>query len=284
MASLAERSLVRLSGTMPDFPGATYADKLAAGRAQAEQALRKYVPDFKFDLAAAEAAMADIDAWAERNGEQLGDAIDPTVNTGDDLPENMRLQMGAKRAQSFIVASFTLAAAGIGPWRSGRIAAIAGGGGTQIADTYVGQDWAIDDAEMRLQTFGLIVGLEQRGQLGPIFAPATAMGALAVGTIILITIVVAIVAAAIVLFVLYDRQMARNNELMRDICLEAQKQGDERTVAECVKATQDLQTTPLSSFAAEAGKVLAAGLLLYAAVRFVVLPALEKKQQQRRLG
>lgn len=243
MPSLAELSLARIRGRLPEFPGATLPQQLEAGLGQAEAALRKYVPDFRFDVAAAEATMRHVDAWAQRNQQALSEALQ---QSGDELPAALHLALGsAEQVQQFVLASFTLAAAGLGPWRAGEVARLVGAGEQPRA-------WAEQDAESRLQTVGLIVRMEQDGELEAIFRPAQAaagVGGLPAAAVVWIVIAAVFLAAVVITALYLMQRLEVNNRLMRDICQRAQEEGDTEVVKECIKATRDLQV----SFMEEAG-------------------------------
>ena len=266
MSVLAQLSLDRISSRLPEFPGDTLPAKLAAGRSEAERILRGYVPDFSFDVDEAERVARTIDAWTARNEESLAAAL---ASTNDDLPEALWLTLGrADQVGQFIIASFTLAAAGLGPWQSGDVARAVGVG--EHAES-----WAYIDAESRLQTFGVIVALEQEGRLEVIFrptpeniAPTSGAGALPLAAWVAIVIVAVIAAAAVVAIVYLNRRLTLNNRLMRDLCQEAERRGDRETVRKCIEATRDLQVSVLDDMGS---KIVGVALVLggaYLALKF----------------
>jgi hypothetical protein len=263
MSVLAELSLQRIASRLPDFPGSTIPEKLASGRAEAERVLRKYVPDFAFDVTEAEQVTRTVDAWSARNERSLSDAMTQSDNQ---LPQALQLAMGSSaQVRQFLIASFTLAAAGLGPWLSGDMARAVGEGEH-------GQAWAEMDAESRLQTFGIIVAMERDGQLQEVMAPqgVSGMGALPAAAWVVIVIVTVILAAAVVTTIYLNRRLTLNNRLMRDLCERAEARGDRQAVIECIKATKDLQI----SFLDDVGSKLMTGLLVlggaYLAVRYGV--------------
>lgn len=261
MSVLAHLSMQRISSRLPDFPGSTIPEKLASGRAQAEQALRKYVPDFAFDVAEAEQVTRTVDAWAARNEQSLSDAM---AQSNNQLPTALHLAMGSSsQVRDFVIASFTMAAAGLGPWLSGDVARAVGEGEHVEA-------WAEMDAESRLQTFGIIVALEREGELEEVMAPksVTGVGALPAAAWVVVVIATVIFAAAVVTTIYLNRRLTLNNRLMRDLCERAEARGDREAVLECIKATKDLQI----SFLDDVGSKLMTGLLIlggaYLAVRY----------------
>lgn len=274
--SLAELAQARLSLNLPVFAGSTLAEQLVNGRNAALTALRKYVPDFTFDIGAADAAMRSIDAWAERNNDALSQAMQ---QSGNDLVEEIRLELGSDRAQAFLLASFTSAAWGLGPWHAGEIDRIATTPGSAL-----GPVWAAQDAEQRLQVFGSIVRMDEDGRLAQVFVPPSSVsGGLGVAPIIIWALVIGTVAlaAVVIYFVVADRRIQANNAIMRDLCLEAQKRGDTAVVNSCIEATRDLQTMPLEGLSSNLLKLALVLGLVYVGVRWG-LPWLTKKSRGER--
>lgn len=253
MADLQQLALLRLKASgLPVFPGASIPEQLAHGRAEARSALSKYVPVLKFDLAQARDVMSQVDAWVERN---KGDLANSMASPETDLPLWLQLNMGnGRRVQQWIIANFTQAAAGMGPWDSGKIAEL-------VADPNSGvtQAWAEGDAQARLDAFAMIVKLEQDGDLRYIFeGPNNGAGALGAAPLLVWAVVVTVVAlAAVVATYFYvARRLEINNALMNDLCLQAQKEGDAATVQKCIEATRDIQIdTPWAGLTKEIGSV-----------------------------
>jgi hypothetical protein len=252
MADLAQLALARIQGSLPSFPGASLPEQLQNGRTQAHAILLKYVPALRFDLDAARDVMSEVNAWAERNQEQLSDAM---RSPETDLPRWMQLNMGsAERVQQWVIANFTVAAAGMGPWESGKVAAEVANPSSNISDS-----WAKADAESRLQSFGLIVKMEQDGDMAYIFTgPNAASGFGALPALIVWAIVVTVVglAAVVVTYLFLAKRLEVNNAIMRDLCQKAQAEGDQATVEKCIQATRDIQAIdPFSAAVSELGKV-----------------------------
>jgi len=252
MSTLAQLSLQRVSQALPEFAGTTLPEKLAAGRAAAEASLSKYAGKLSFDVAEAQAVARRVDAWAQRNEQDLSEAM---LKTSNDLPAAMQLAMGSSiEVQQFLIASFTLAAAGMGPWSSGAVAR-----SVEVGEH--AEAWAMLDAESRLQTFGLIVRMEADGDLEAIFRPPSAAAGLGGWPVALIIVATVIFAAAVVTYVYLNRRLELNNRLMRELCERAQKRGDRATVEECIKATRDLQVSAFD----DVGSKLLTGLLIVGA-------------------
>ena len=251
MADLAQLALARIRGSLPAFPGASLPEQLQNGRDQAHATLLRYVPELRFDLDAARDVMSQVNAWAERNQEQLSEAMQ---SPDTDLPRWMQLNMGsADRVQQWVIANFTVAAAGLGPWQSGKVAAEVANPGSNISE-----GWAKADAESRLQSFGLIVKMEQDGDLAYIFQGPSAMGLGALPALIVWAIVVVVVglAAVVVTYLFLAKRLEVNNAIMRDLCEKAQAEGDHATVEQCLQATRDIQAIdPFSAAVSELGKV-----------------------------
>ena len=221
MSELSELSLTRVQYSLPDFPGADLRAKLESGRAAAEAALRKQLPDFKFDPDEALRVMHTIDAWAERNTEALAAAMKQPQN---DLPTSLHTTLGSnKQVADFLVASFTLAAAGLGPWMGyGVHEAVLAGEQSEF--------WARIDAQTRLQSFGMIVKLDNDGHLGPIMHGESGTAGLGIAPVVWVGImaVVTVFFAAVILTYLYNnRRLELNNELLAKMCLKAQADKNE---------------------------------------------------------
>jgi hypothetical protein len=263
MATLTQLSFARVasSGNLPVFAGATTREKLLNGRAAAKAVLLKYVPNFKFDVEDARDTMSQVDGWIERNRVDLEKAMQDQKST---LPRHLCISMGsAYQVQQWIIANYTVAAAGLGPWDSGKVQEL-------VADplSEVSAGWATQDASMRLNLFAMIVKLDLDGELGSIFNPpdnpsstdpcgTSGLGA-AVTTSVIVAIIIAFTAlAAVVIYLAFDsRRVQRNNDLMSKICLKAQKDGDTNTVHKCVSALKDIQVkSPFGDLAGELGKV-----------------------------
>jgi hypothetical protein len=279
MANLAQLALNRVQHQLPVFPGGTVREQLVNARSQVHAILLKYVPDLKFDVAEARDVMSQVNAWVERNRQDLEEAMQSSAATLPEFTEStgkpdMALNMGSsERVQQWVIAEFTIAAEGLGPWEAGKIDSLA-------ADPYsdVSQRWAEDDAQLRLNTFGMLVKMENEGELAYIFQGpqqgVQGFGFLPVWAIIVIAIGLA---AVVAYFYLESRKIELNNRLMADICKRAQDEGDSSTVAMCIKATRDLQkSTPWNQLIEQAGKValyLGGGYLIF---RYALPWALDK--------
>lgn len=223
---------------LPLIPGATVVDRLANGRAVAQTILLKYRPNMSFSATEASRAVRDVEVWQNRNSAELELAMDSSSSS---LPEAIRLGMSRKAAQDYVIAVFTQAALGMGPWTSGKIAAIVASG----YDPAVDAPWARDDADARLAIFAGIAKLEETGYLAKLFSKDEALG----NPAIIAGVVVAVVLVA-ALFIYYNfaaKKLELNNRVMADLCRRAQEQGDKATVDECVKQSAGLQKDPLAT-------------------------------------
>jgi hypothetical protein len=261
MADLKQAALARLRAEgLPQFTGVTVPDQLQNGRDQARAVLLKYVPALKFDLIEARDVMSHVDAWVERNQEDLAAVMGaPEKN----LPQWLQTQLGnSQQVQQWVIANFTVAAAGMGPWMSGRVASMVSRGEAT-------QDWADQDAAARLDAFAMIMKMDADGDLALIFRGPEAVSGFGVAPVIIWAIVVAVVALAAVVatYFFIARRLELNNALMRDICAKAQADGDTATVNKCIEATRDIQvSTPWEGVTKEVGKValiLGAGYLAF---------------------
>jgi len=271
MADLAQISLNRVSGRLPVFPGSTLREQLIAARAQTHAMLLQYVPDLKFNESEARDVMSQVNAWVERNRED----IEKELQSGQQkLSDLLMLNMGnSAQVQQWVIANYTVAAAGLGPWEAGKIDQLA-----LDPQSDVSQQWATDDGQVRLNTFGMLIKMHNDGELAYIFqgppGGAQGFGAFPVWAIIVIAVALA---AVVCYFYIESKKLELNNQLMRDICERAQAEGDKETVAMCIKATRDLQmATPWKSITEEAGKValiLGGGWLAF---RYVIPWALDR--------
>jgi hypothetical protein len=276
MANLAQLALSRVQSRMPVFPGATVREQLLSARAQTHAVLLKYVPDLKFDVSEARDVMSQVNAWVERNREDLEEAMQSSEQT---LPEFLVLNMGSsEQVQQWIVANYTVAAQGLGPWEAGKVDQLAADPTSDVS-----QHWAASDGQMRLNIFGMLIKMENDGELAYIFQGpqngAQGFGAFPVWAIVVIAISLA---AVVSYFYLESRKIELNNKLMEKICLDAQAAGQTEVVLACVKATRDLQkSTPWQQVIEEAGKV---ALILgggYLAFRYAIPWALDRMAGKR---
>ncbi len=260
---------------LPKFgqPGDNYAQQLTIGRDAAFVALTKYVQNLSYDLSAAKSTLRDIGVWESRNHDALASVMaDPA---SDALPNQIQLSLGQSKAAAFMIAVFTTAAAGLGPWQSGSVGQAASTGGP------INTDWARVDAETRLQVFGGIVKMENDGQLSKFFVPAGTNG-FGLPVPVLVAIVVAVVAlASLVLVYLYAaKRLEQNNRLMRDLCEQAEKNGDKQTVSACLDASVNLQNqgfVPTSWVAIGAAAVAVVGVA-YVGVKYAPWDILLKEK------
>jgi len=275
---LIDSSYTRIRGDLPSFPGASVPEKLYNGRDQAESILRKYVPNFQFDLETAKQTVRDIEAWAERNQDTLDSLMS---QPGMDLPEAIKLELSSDKAQQFVIAGFTVAAFGLGPWGSGKIDSYAQAQ-ESVSGTTINPTWALADAQQRLDTFGLIVKMENEGDLQKIFQGGTGTGAFGIAPVIIWAVVVATVALAAVVFLYlyFNKKLELNNKVMSDICAKAQQEGDKETTQKCLEAAERLQASPIEGSLATIGKVAVIVALGYVVFKYA-LPALTSKHHGR---
>jgi hypothetical protein len=229
-------------GAPPILPGAPMPDRLRAGSDAAGAALRKYTPALDtFDDAKAQAAVAYVDAWADANNDKLKATMaDPNATQ---LSTQLTMVMPADVAQNFLLSSYWYAAAYMGPHLTNAVQDAVGArkviNGQQITAT-----WAKDDAQSRLDTFSMILRLEEQGELAHIFnppQPANGLGApLSLGAIIVIAIASVLIAAVIVYGVNQWHSVSVNSKTMEELCKEAQAKGDGATVQKCIGVIGDI--------------------------------------------
>ena len=246
MSSLLAQSELRAG--LPQFVGATLAEQLLNGRTEAAARLGKYVTKLTYSPPAAADLLHEIKAWQERNYQLLDEYMqNPATDT---LPEQVALEFGPEKAQALIVAGYSEAARGLGPWLSGDLQANMG------IDATIPEPWVREDAKHRLQVFGSIVKMDDDGDLDKIFRPEQAspaatsgLGALpavvaAVGAKWLIVALILTFLATVALFLVYTYSMERlrlNNKIMADRCAAAEARGDTETVRLCIESAAGLQ-------------------------------------------
>lgn len=265
MSDLRQLAILRLRQSgLPEFVGASVSEKLATGRAAARNSLIKYVPELTLDVAAARDVMSEVNAWVDRNQNELSSAMESTETK---LPRWLFLNMGnSERVQQWVIANYTVAVSGMGPWQSGKIDQL-------VADpaSDVSEEWAATDARSRLDAFAMIVKMDNDGDLEYIFRGSSATGAFGVAPVVVWAVVVAVVAFAAVVVSYYylSRRLELNNALMADICRKAQQEGDKATIAKCIEATKEIQIdTPLSGLTSEIGRVALVLGVSYLAFRY----------------
>ncbi len=262
MTSLAELSLRRIESGIPQFPGTHYPERLWNARNEVHAILKKYVPELKFDVDHARAVLRDIDAWSMRNESEIKSILESSTEV---LPEKLWLDLGSKkRVRDYLLATFTVAAQGLGPWMSGTIEQE-----TKAINNSIGPEWAKQDAELRLQNFGLIKKLELDGELVKIFSPDS-VGAFGVPIVPIVAGVVVLAVGVLAVYLYFsflNKKVEDNNRIMDRLCTEAQKKGDDATVRWCLDAVKDLQKSePLGDFIKEIGKIalcLGGGYLVF---------------------
>ena len=232
MSDLGMLALQRAN--LQDFPGASYQEKLEAGRQAALAVLQKYQPDLAFDANAADQAVRTVGVWIDRNGERLQAAFaDHSLET---LTNDIALELSNQTAWAYVVACYTYAAQGLGPWRTDLISQLSAA-------------WAESDAETRLQVFAAIVQMDQDGTLASLFnAQGGTQGfgsyrGLGLAPAVLVAIVIAVIAVAGILAVLYYnlQRLDAANRMMANLCAQAQAQGNQAQVQACVDAAAGLQ-------------------------------------------
>jgi hypothetical protein len=257
---------------MPVFAGATPAEQLQNGRAQARAIILKYVPNFSFDVAQARDVVSKVGVWVQRNQSDLSSIMESSQTS---LPAALQLMMGNNhQVQQWIVANYTIAAAGMGPWESGKVMQLVADPSSEVAE-----GWAYRDLQDRLRSFGLIVKMENDGELQKIFAPPAATNGFGIATGVLVAIVIIAVGIAAVIagYFYLSKRLELSNKTMSELCNKAQAEGDTATVQKCIEATKELQMgDPASTFVNEAGRVALLVGGMYVGVRYLIPWAFEQ--------
>lgn len=275
-----------------NFDGDTWVAKLVSARNEAAARLQKYVPNFEFAVTAARQGYDEVDGWLTRNRSALAAAIQASNDTGV-LPDELRLQMGADRAAAFVLANFSFAAEGLGPWISGLVERVATGQAVSAVKE-VGHDWAIADADRRLKVFAGIVRMDDLGELEKIFgggqaAPAGLGAPIAIPVLVAIVVMVVGVAAVIGYFVTRAKEIDNANRVMNRMCEDALARGDTDTQQSCIQAAADIQKGGgglfgglLSGlFSMSLGSLVLWGAGLFITFKYVV-PAIRQRVVDRR--
>jgi len=268
MTTLGQLSLTRAG--LPTFPGSTPQEQLLAGRAAAQAILLKYRPNLFFDQSAASLLMRQIGVWEDRNQSTLETLMqDPNASA---LPDQIRLTFGSDKAQAFIVAGFTLAAIGLGPWVSGAVDKAVS---MSKPGDLLQPAWAQSDAEARLQIFASIVKMENDGYLDKLFNRPSSLGffpvAIEGSTLVWALVVTLVAVAALVLGYLYLTKIVElNNRTMNNLCAKAQAQGDTATVQACIEQAAGLQKPAFGGDIAKAvGQAAAIVGVVWVLVKFL---------------
>jgi hypothetical protein len=289
MTSLAQVAVVRSTGVLPEIPGRSLPEKLYHGRAMAAAAVRRHTHHLQFDVDQAEAVTSEIQSWMERNDVALRRAFEKPIIPGEVLASSLWLSLDKDKLRQWIIAQLTLACEGVGPWMSGEVA-------RRAADPIypdITDDWAIHDADMRLDIFGMIIRLEENGELQVIFSdeppsePEQELMAQAALPVITWKYVVMIIAIALIISgaVVMHSHLRSNNEIMLRICLSAQREGNERIVRWCLRMAADADPTrQISEQLTKAAVILGGGYLL---IRFgapFLLELLDERRGRFRQG
>lgn len=232
--------LARQRAGLPTFPGATVEEQLANGMAEAAARLKKYTSTASYSVEQADAVIHKVKSFTDRNAAAIQQYLaDSTTN---DLPDYLQLQLGKDEVAQFAIASYSLAASGLGPWLSGAVAVKVGTGEVE-------QPRMIEDADARLAIFGSIVKWDNDGDLATIFAPqqqALGITPIMAGMIIVAVAFVVVGGLALVLhFVNASKVVSKNLDLFDKWCTQAQASGDAATTQKCIETSAGLQQQAL---------------------------------------
>ena len=263
-------TLALTRANLPPAPGATLVEQLANAHRMASEALLKHVPTMQHDRAAADAVLDRVNAWVERNREELETALqDPSR---EQLGEALCLAFDASMAQQYVLACFTTAAGGIEPWLSGWVA-------REVDAGRLPQSWATADADNRLRVFQSILRMQESGFLQHLFHPGPgdapcphAMGAFGIGPLMAIILAAGAVAAvAICTWIVVAKSTPANqaaNQYFLERCRDAAARGDRSMERECLQMARDMMIdTPARKIGVTAVYVLGGLGLAYMLLR-----------------
>lgn len=277
-AVLLERSGLR--PIIDGFPGGSLTEKLASGYEAAKTVLLQYTSTLKFSKEEAETVLFEIKGWADRNSDIIAEYMnDPASDT---LPEQVALELGTKKAQQFVVAGFSEAARGLGPWLGGYVA------GEVDKDPLLPEGWVKDDAHNRLVVFAAIMKMEADGDIEQIFRPeqwarkrglsGVGLGMppmLVAGIVVAVVVVVVSTVALVLYFAEVSEQNREHNKVAADICAKGAATNDARLLKTCENLMK-----PAGGFGddlmTKIGKYVLIGGVIYTGA-FVLLPMLTQR-------
>lgn len=222
---------------LPTFEGLTLVDQLANAQRQASACLHKYVGDFTYSQAQADAVLHRIGSWADRNEQQLISAMSGA--SAAELPQQLRVEFSLEDVRAFIVASYSEATRSLGPWFSGAVGRAIQGGG-------VNEPQMRDDAKARMAVFGAIVKWDQEGTLAQLFSrqPVQGLGLhpVIIAGIVVAAAIVLVGSAAVICNFLNSREVIRRSaDLLDRMCRDAQEKGEQATIDKCIEMATGLQ-------------------------------------------
>lgn len=282
MATILQLSEARAG--LPEFAGTTLIEKLVNGRAEARARLLKYTDTIRFKRGSADDLVAEIQTWQEINASVIQARMaNPETDT---LPEQIALEFGPKKAQDFVIAGYSYAVEGMGPWVTGELAL------KMATDPRFPQPWVEDDAKARLDVFAAIVKLDDDGDLERIFKPekfaapqqASGFGFLpavvaAVGPTWTVVALVLVVLGTVGLFLVFTHSLIKtrlNNKALVDLCKE-----NPQIAETCAEYFAEGQEDALSGALTRVATIAAVGAVLYGAVVFGG-PALSQAMRRSR--
>lgn len=267
---------------MAGFQGGNLSQKLASGYAAARARLLKYTSTLSFNKGAAEELVHEIRSWQERNRALIDEYMKhPGTDT---LPEQIALKLGPEKAQQLVVAGFSEAARGLGPWLGGDIIA------NYKTDPQIPEKWVVADAEKRLAIFASIVKMDDDGDLFKIFKPEEyrklhpavqgfgGFPAIPVGVLIVLALVVVTTVALVFVYLGSMEELRLNNKIMEDRCRRAEERGDTELVKLCIEAAQSAteKDSGLEGLFRSLFRYALIGGVIYTAA-FIALPMVTEK-------
>lgn len=282
-------TLLQLSqarAALPEFVGSSLQEKLRNGHAEARSRLLKYRDKIRFAAGTADDLVAEIQTWQEINRATIEARMsDPATDT---LPEQIALDFGPQKAQDYILAGYSYAVEGLGPWVSGQLFL------SMNADPRFPQPWVEEDAQQRLQIFAAIVKLDDDGDLARIFEPdrfasapaqqAQGFGFLpavvaALGAKWTVVALVLIVLGTVGLFLVFTHSLIKtrlNNKALVELCKE-----NPSIASACAEYFAEAQQDAMTVAAKKAVTILAVGAVAYGFIVFGA-PALSRSLRNSR--
>lgn len=256
------------AATLDPSVGATYADQLAAKTELARAALERYTTIGAYDAAAAEAAIAAIEAWRADHASVWSKIEQKVLGTDVAVASDEALTIPVALMKAYVEALFLTAAYSLNLYTHGVLA-------TQVANGRVTAAYVQNDADARLNMLDVVLTLDAAGTLETIYRGAPNEAGALQGIQALLTpqvlIGILVVAAIVVLVggIVYYRQASANNALKLRLCDEYVATHDESLAGAC-----DPTETDAVTIAKYAIGVSAAAALVY--FLFPQIPALVK--------
>lgn len=161
MADVELDQLTFWRAEFPEYAGSTRPDQLYNAWKDAEARIKKYT-DLRYSETQAQAILYEVETWIKIHRSQFVDSLKDSSR--QEVAAEMQLQLGAVKMQQYIVAAYSEAARGLGPWLSGLV-------GQNISEGQASMLRMEQDYYDRIAVFGMIHNMDNDGALDVIFHP-----------------------------------------------------------------------------------------------------------------